>query len=135
MEKHTLPLSAPTTAPAPKQSITKRATPIALLALLTVLALNVLPNQTTNPVSTLKDTTRSLSSHLGWTSPQDQDNTENLIYTQEYLNSHVKCPIQPKPLYPKIAWNMTKEEKVSSIDKYAEAVVSAEGDDEEGREG
>ncbi|KAI9637962.1 carboxypeptidase s precursor [Dioszegia hungarica] len=33
-----------------------------------------------------------------------------------------RCPEQPKPLHPAMAWNMTEEEKKTSIDRFARAV-------------
>jgi hypothetical protein len=35
-----------------------------------------------------------------------------------------QCPFQPEPLYPKIKWDMSEDEKTHSIDLYAQAVVS-----------
>lgn len=38
-------------------------------------------------------------------------------------SSH-KCPHQPNPLFPKIQWKMSQDEKDRSIDLFAQAVVS-----------
>jgi hypothetical protein len=114
MEKHTSYLPAPAAAPRP--SPRSRIVPVAVLAALTFLAINVLPNG--NPISNLKDTTRALHSHLQWS-----DEFYLPAYTQEYLEAHVKCPVQPKALFPKMKWNMTKADKVSSLDKFSQSVV------------
>jgi hypothetical protein len=35
----------------------------------------------------------------------------------------IKCPYQPEPLYPKISWDMTHDEKTRSADIFSQAVV------------
>jgi hypothetical protein len=35
----------------------------------------------------------------------------------------IRCPYQPEPLHPKIAWDMTKDEKARSADIFSQAVV------------
>lgn len=42
----------------------------------------------------------------------------------EQLKAWAKCPLQPKPIYPNMTWEMTEEERTRSIDHYAQAVVS-----------
>ncbi|OWZ50744.1 Gly-Xaa carboxypeptidase [Cryptococcus neoformans A2-102-5] len=40
----------------------------------------------------------------------------------EQLKDWAKCPLQPKPIYPNMTWEMTEEERTRSIDHYAQAV-------------
>lgn len=42
----------------------------------------------------------------------------------EHLKDWAKCPQQPKPIYPNMTWEMTKEERARSIEHYVQAVVS-----------
>jgi Gly-Xaa carboxypeptidase len=44
-------------------------------------------------------------------------------WSEEWLAEHAKCPVQPKPLHPKMVWNMTDKEKQDSLEKFAAAVV------------
>ena len=46
-----------------------------------------------------------------------------VVYDEAYLKEHTKCPVQPRPLPPKIAWNLTEEERVESLKKFSAAVV------------
>lgn len=34
------------------------------------------------------------------------------------------CPYQPDPLHPRLTWNVTDEEKATSVDHFSQAVVS-----------
>jgi len=40
------------------------------------------------------------------------------------LAEQVKCPVQPKALYPKLTWDLTETERNASIVKFQQAVVS-----------
>lgn len=45
-------------------------------------------------------------------------------FNMEQLKDWAKCPQQPKPIYPNMTWEMTKEERARSIEHYVQAVVS-----------
>jgi len=69
------------------------------------------------------------SSYIRALSPKCGLSTSDSIYDVEvrydeaWFKDHVECPAQPKPIHPKMVWNMTDEEKKASIEKYAQSVV------------
>jgi Gly-Xaa carboxypeptidase len=48
-----------------------------------------------------------------------------VVYDEAWLKEHTKCPVQPRPLPPKLTWNLTAEERAESLKKFSAAVVSA----------
>jgi hypothetical protein len=90
--------------------------PVALLAVVVLLATAtrfqapiaswVSSSNPTNIVSTLSS----------WSSGGDSG--------EDWLEKQVKCPVQPKPLHPKLVWNLSKEERAASLVKFQQAVVS-----------
>ncbi|KAK4687749.1 Gly-Xaa carboxypeptidase, partial [Tremellales sp. Uapishka_1] len=47
-----------------------------------------------------------------------------------------KCPVQPRPLHPKLSWNMTVDEKTRSIDLFSQSVqIPTESFDDNGEPG
>jgi Gly-Xaa carboxypeptidase len=112
MEKTSLPF--PAAAPTPRQSWKPR---IALGILAGLAAYHLIPSH-----AFPKCLHRSREYTLG-------SKELDLAYFEE----HVKCPIQPKPLYPKHVWNMTQEEKDQSMKIFSEAVqIPTESFDDNG---
>lgn len=50
-----------------------------------------------------------------------------VVYDEAWLKEHTKCPVQPKPLPPKLAWNLNDEERAESLRKFSASVVSGAG--------
>ena len=116
-EKHSLPL--PTQASSSPNPRRGRIALAVFLAFATLISLqDILPTS-----DFVQSTADSLSSTFGL--KDGRGDADHSSWDEAYFRDHVRCPAQPQPIFPKMAWNMTDEEKRSSIDKYAQSVVSA----------
>ena len=116
-EKHSLPL--PTQASSPPKPRRGRIALGVFLAFATLISLqDILPAN-----DFVRSTVDSLSSTFGLKNGSGDLVDSN--WDEAYFKDRVQCPAQPKAIFPKMVWNMTDEEKRSSIDKYAQSVVSA----------
>ncbi len=66
---------------------------------------------------------RCLGSKLGLGLDASNDHDVGIVYDDAWYEDHVECPAQPRPIFPKMTWNITNEEKKASVEKYIQAVV------------
>ena len=79
-----------------------------LLALVTLLAAPSLISRAPAALDIVSETARRLLGQDEWS-------------RHEYAG--ISCPAQPEPIFPKMIWNMTMDEKRKSADLYSQAVV------------
>ena len=118
-EKEVLPLPG-TLTPHPRRS----RSPKILLGTLLALATLINFHESIPGV----DQARSLVSSIPWNrevGPEGLvEHDGRWLYDEAWFKSHVECPAQPAPIYPKIIWNMTHDDKRVSVERYAQSVVS-----------
>ncbi|ORX33794.1 carboxypeptidase s precursor [Kockovaella imperatae] len=74
--------------------------------------------------------------HSAISSSHAKDSLDSVKWSQDQLKEYSKCPVQPKPLHPKMTWEMTSEEKERSIKLYSEAVqIPTQSYDDNGEPG
>lgn len=69
-----------------------------------------------NTLSSVKDAARTVGGHCGMSNKWTAEDVK-------VFDEWVKCPKQPKAIYPKMKWEMTDDEKKKSVDLFSQAVV------------
>ena len=103
--------------PAQARAGPTRTWPVVLLAIVLFLATATRFQAPIASWVTSSDPSNIVSTISSWTVEREGVSTD-------WLDKQVKCPVQPKPLHPKLVWNLTDEERAASLVKFQQAVVS-----------